>query len=259
MGDAILTVSGLSKRYGELLAVNDCSFEVERGSITGIIGPNGAGKSTTIDLVTGFTAADSGSVVFDGMEMRGKPPFAVARRGLMRTFQQSRGWPTLTVLENLLVAAPDDHRETIWRSFATPRRLRNAERRDRERARDLIELFGLGHMKNAPVRTLSGGQHRLVELARMMMAAPKMVVLDEPVASVNPVMSERIASSIARLPEMGATVLLVEHNLGFVSDICATVIVMAVGRVIAQAPMSELLGMQTVVDAYLGDVGVVAV
>jgi ABC-type branched-subunit amino acid transport system ATPase component len=254
MVDSILQVRDLSKSFGELRAVDGCSFSVDELSITGLIGPNGAGKSTTIDLISGFTGATSGSVVFAGEEICGQPAHTVSGKGLIRTFQQSRGWGHLTVLENLLVAAPPSGRDAVWRSLLAPRSLRDAERRDRAEARELLDEFGLITMKNAPVNTLSGGQRKLLEIARIMMAKPRMAILDEPVASVNPVMAESIARSIKALPARGVTVLLVEHNLGFVSDTCSTVIVMAVGKVIAQAPMAELQEHQAVVDAYLGGI-----
>jgi ABC-type branched-subunit amino acid transport system ATPase component len=259
MPEQILEVRDLRKTFGDLRAVDGCTFSVEEATITGLIGPNGAGKSTVIDLISGFTRADSGSVTFAGDELMGRPPHQIAGKRLIRTFQQARGWAHLTVLENLLVAAPPGPRESLWRPFLTPRVLRTAERADRVRARELLDEFGLLHMKNAPVHTLSGGQRRLLEVARIMMARPRMVILDEPVASVNPVMTESIARSIKRLPEHGVTVLLVEHNLGFVAETCSTVIVMALGKVIAQATMDQLQEHEAVVDAYLGDLRAAAV
>jgi ABC-type branched-subunit amino acid transport system ATPase component len=240
------------KYFGAAAAVAGCTLSVADAAVVGLIGPNGAGKSTVADLVSGFKHPDKGRVLFQGRDITGLPPYRVARAGLVRTFQIARVWPTLTVMENALVAAPDQGREVIWKAFLTPRKLRAAESADRVRARSLLEEFDMIGLKNDTAETLSGGQKRLLEFVRIMMAAPRMVVLDEPMAGVNPVMAERIVAGVRRLNAAGITVLMIEHNLEFVEEVCPTVVVMAVGAVIATGSMDELRRHPEVIGAYLG-------
>ncbi|MGH3610989.1 MAG: ABC transporter ATP-binding protein [Pseudonocardiaceae bacterium] len=220
----------------------------------GLIGPNGAGKSTVTDLVSGFKRPDRGRILLQGRDITGQPAYRVARAGLVRTFQIARVWPTLTVMENALVAAPDRGHEVIWKAFVIPRELRTAETADRVRARALLEEFGLIGLKNDTADTLSGGQKRLLEFVRIMMAAPRMVVLDEPMAGVNPIMAERIVAGVRRLNASGITVLMIEHNLELVEEVCSSVVVMAVGTVIAVGSMDDLRRHPEVIDAYLGGI-----
>ncbi|MFI5313101.1 MAG: ABC transporter ATP-binding protein [Candidatus Dormibacteria bacterium] len=247
-----LELADVWKYFGAAPAVAGCTFSVTEAAIVGLIGPNGAGKSTVTDLVSGFKHPDKGRILFEGRDITGEPPYRVARAGLVRTFQIARVWPTLTVMENALVAAPDRGHEVIWREFLTPRKLRAAEAADRGRARGLLEEFGLIGLKNDTAETLSGGQKRLLEFVRIMMAAPRMVVLDEPMAGVNPVMAERIVAGVRILNAAGITVLMIEHNLEFVEEVCPNVMVMALGSVIAVGSMEELRRHPEVLDAYLG-------
>jgi ABC-type branched-subunit amino acid transport system ATPase component len=240
------------KYFGAAAAVAGCTFSVDEAEVVGLIGPNGAGKSTVADLVSGFKQPEKGRILLKGRDITGQPPYRVARAGLVRSFQIARVWPTLTVMENALVAAPDRGREVIWKAFLTPRKLRAAESADRVRARSLLEEFGLLKLKNDTAETLSGGQKRLLEFVRIMMAAPRVVVLDEPMAGVNPVMAERIVEGVRRLNAEGITVLMIEHNLEFVEEVCPRVVVMAVGSVIATGSMEELRSHPEVIDAYLG-------
>jgi ABC-type branched-subunit amino acid transport system ATPase component len=249
---ALLEVAGLMKHFGGVPAVDGCSFAIEAGTVVGLIGPNGCGKSTVIDLVCGRKTPDAGTVTFEGRDVTGVPAYRLARAGLTRTFQRARGWSRLTVLENMLVAAAPDGRESVWRTYLTPGTLRRRDERDLVRARAILEEFGLIGLKDDAAETLSGGQQRLLEFARIVMAQPRMVLLDEPLASVNPVMAERMGAEIGRLARAGITVLLVEHNVAVVEDICPRVIVMAQGRVIAEGSMAELRRRTDVVDAYLG-------
>jgi ABC-type branched-subunit amino acid transport system ATPase component len=237
-------------------AVSDASLSVRPGSLTGLIGPNGAGKSTMINLISGFESPDSGTIVFDGQRIEGRSPHAISRLGLMRSFQSPREWPGLTVMENMLLATPIEGRETIWRGMLTPRRLRALELRDRVQARELLDEVGLLKLKNEPAGNLSGGQKRLLEFARLAAAGPRLVLLDEPQAGVNPVLRERMAELIRSMASRGVTVLMVEHNLPFLESLCDHVIVMALGSCIATGSMSELRGNASVVDAYLGQVDV---
>ena len=169
---ALLEVSGLKKHFGGVHAVDGAAFAVEEGAISGLIGPNGAGKSTTIELISGFQRPDEGVIRFAGREVQGLAPERVVGAGVIRTFQSSREWGSLTVMENLLMAAPAKRRDSFWRALCTPRTLRRAEAADRARAREVLEEFGLIALRDAPARTLSGGQKRLLEFARIIMARP---------------------------------------------------------------------------------------
>jgi len=251
---ATLEVTHLTKAFGGVKAVDDASLSVRAGSLTGLIGPNGAGKSTMINLISGFESPDSGRIVFDGKSIEGKSPHAISRLGLMRSFQSPREWPGLTVMENMLLATPIEGRETVWRGLLTARRLRAAESRDRVLARELLDEVGLLKLKNEPAGNLSGGQKRLLEFARLAAARPRLVLLDEPQAGINPVLRERMAELIRAMAASGVTVLMVEHNLPFLESLCDHVIVMALGSCIATGSMSELRANASVVDAYLGQV-----
>jgi ABC-type branched-subunit amino acid transport system ATPase component/ABC-type branched-subunit amino acid transport system permease subunit len=253
---AALEVTHLTKAFGGVRAVDDATLSVRAGSLTGLIGPNGAGKSTMINLISGFESPDSGRILFDGKSIEDRSPHAISRLGLMRSFQSPREWPGLTVMENMLLATPIEGRETVWRGLLTPRRLRAAESRDRELSRDLLDEVGLLKLKNEPAGNLSGGQKRLLEFARLAAARPRLVLLDEPQAGVNPVLRERMAELIRAMAASGVTVLMVEHNLPFLESLCDHVIVMALGSCIATGSMSELRSNASVVDAYLGQVDV---
>jgi len=251
-GQPILELIGVSKSFGGVQAVQDCSFKVARGSLTGLIGPNGAGKSTTVDLISGFQVVDAGKIVFDGREIQNKPGHLVSRMGLMRSFQAPRGWGYMTCLENLLVAPVDDKRDSLSWALWRRRRLAAIEASERARGRDVLAEFGLERMTNELAGNLSGGQQRLLEFARIMMASPRMVALDEPQSGVNPVLGQRMSDAIRRLVDSGITVLMVEHNLEFVERLCDVVIVMALGQPIAEGSMSELRRHEAVLEAYLG-------
>jgi ABC-type branched-subunit amino acid transport system ATPase component len=249
---ALFEIKGLYKSFGGVHAVSELSFSVEEASVTGLIGPNGAGKSTVIEIVTGFLKPDRGIIRFRGREIQGLPPHRISVLGLMRTFQLAREWSALTVMENMLVAAITGKRDALWRAVLTPGALRRGQDEDRARAREVLSNFGLLALRDDPARTLSGGQKRLLEFARLVMAKPQMVLLDEPMAGVNPTMRARIQESIQNLAARGMTVLLVEHNLDTVEALCNPVIVMAAGQQIATGSMHDLRSNRTVVDAYLG-------
>jgi ABC-type branched-subunit amino acid transport system ATPase component len=249
---SILEVTDLSKSFGGVEAVRKCSFTIEQGSITGLIGSNGAGKSTTVNLLSGFQRADSGEVRFAGESIMGRPPNQVAARGLIRTFQTAREWGSLSVMENMLVAARAMGRDAAWRSLFRPRRIATAERDDREAARGILADLGLLALRDDRAGELSGGQKRLLEFARIMMARPQLALLDEPLSGVNPVLVERISHAIEYLRQSGITLVIVEHNLTFVEQACDTAIVMALGTVIASGTMNALRKDPAVLDAYLG-------
>lgn len=250
----LLQVRGLVKAFGGVLAVNEATFTVPDSAVVGLIGPNGAGKSTAIDLISGFKPVDAGSVLFGDTELTGRTPHAISRMGLVRTFQSPREWPSMTVFDNLMLAVGRLDREALWRGIFAQPRLRRLERDDRERVREVARRFGLSRLMNQPAGNLSGGQKRLVEFARIAMAQPRMVILDEPMGGVNPVLGERIGRAVREFVTAGSSVLIVEHNLRFIEETCDEVIVMDLGKVIAQGPYQQLRNNQRVIDAYLGAV-----
>jgi ABC-type branched-subunit amino acid transport system ATPase component/ABC-type branched-subunit amino acid transport system permease subunit len=252
---AILVIEGLNKHFGGLVAVDNCSFRVPKGQVTGVIGPNGAGKSTAIDLISGFKLADAGTVFFEGTAIQGLPPHRISRLGLIRTFQKPREWPGLTVLENVLLARWDPEREALWRSLIGYGRVqRLTSKSELGRAREILAELGLDKLSNERAGNLSGGQKRLVEFARIRMAAPRLVILDEPMGGVNPVLGERMVAAIEGFIASGTSVIVVEHNLPFIERVADHVIVMSQGSVIAAGPFESLRSNQSVIDAYLGEV-----
>jgi ABC-type branched-subunit amino acid transport system ATPase component len=254
VSEPLLQVSGLSKHFGGVQAVDKCEFTVAEHSVVGLIGPNGAGKSTAINLISGFLRPDAGSVRFQGVEIVGRAPHEISRMGLIRTFQTPHEWASLTVFDNLMLAHRDFALEALWRNLVVPWHTRRVDRTRRQQVREAAATFGLAHLINEPAGNLSGGQKRLVEFARIAIAAPKMVILDEPMGGVNPVLGERIGQAIRDLVAVGSSVLIVEHNLRFIEETCSSVVVMDQGSVIAEAPYASLRDNQRVVDAYLGSV-----
>jgi ABC-type branched-subunit amino acid transport system ATPase component len=254
VGAAALEVRGLTKHFGGVYAVEGCSFEAPAGHVTGLIGPNGAGKSTAIDLISGFKLPDGGTVIFKGIEIQGFTPHRISRLGLIRTFQSPREWPGLTVLENVVMARWDSSREGFFRGLVGAGRAQRVESAaELATAREILDEFGLATLRNEQAGNLSGGQKRLVEFARIRMAQPELVILDEPMGGVNPVLGERMALAIESFIASGASVIVVEHNLPFIERVTQHVIVMAQGTVIAEGPFESLRSNREVVDAYLGE------
>jgi ABC-type branched-subunit amino acid transport system ATPase component len=248
----LLEVAGISKTYGGVHAVDNLSFGIDRNEAVGLIGPNGAGKSTVIALVSGFNTADSGTVLFDGQDVTRQDAYLRARRGLVRTFQLARVWGRLSVMENMLVAASNPSREALWRQFVPSRARRTAENRDRVQAREILADFDLLRLKDLPAAQLSGGQKRLLEFARIVVARPRLVLLDEPTASLSPTMSKRVGESIRYLVAAGIAVLLIEHDTALAEAVCPRILCMAAGRLIAEGSMAHLRRNSEVVEAYLG-------
>ncbi|HKV59908.1 MAG TPA: ABC transporter ATP-binding protein [Ktedonobacteraceae bacterium] len=250
----ILDARNMVKSFGGLRAVDDCSFTVRRGSITGLIGPNGAGKSTAANLITGFIRADSGSILFDGKNLAHLPAHRIARHGLTRTFQITRELERMTVTENMLAAPHHQLGESFWLGLLGLPAVHKQENENLKRALKLLQDFDLYHLRDEYAGNLSGGQRRLLELARVVMTQPKLLLLDEPFAGINPVLAERLSNYIDALcKDEGITFLIIEHNLAMVERLCQTVIVMALGRAIAEGSMAELRQNPAVVDAYLGE------
>ena len=253
--ESILVIERLYKHFGGVAAVDNCSFRALKGQVTGLIGPNGAGKSTVIDLMSGFKLPDAGTIAFEGTALQGLPPHRISRLGLIRTFQTPREWPGLTVLENVLLARWDPEREALWRSLIGLGRVqRSASEAELRKAREILVEFGLNKLGNERAGNLSGGQKRLVEFARMRMAEPQLVILDEPMGGVNPVLGERMATAIEGFIASGISVIIVEHNLPFIERVAHQVVVMSQGSVIAAGPFDSLRSNQSVIDAYLGEV-----
>jgi ABC-type branched-subunit amino acid transport system ATPase component len=250
--DQLLAVSDLRRSFGGVRAVDGVSFHVERGSVTGLIGPNGAGKSTALGTIAGALRPDAGSVEFDGHDITKLAPMKRARRGLIRTFQSSSEFDRLTVLENLLVGDQHHPGETLLGALVWGgRSWRAHERAVVARARELLDSFQMSDKEDEWAGNLSGGQKRLLEIMRGLMAEPKLLLLDEPMAGVNPTLARGIERHLLRLREQGLTMLMVEHELGVVDRLCDRVIVMAQGKVISEGTMETLRRDQEVLDAYL--------
>jgi ABC-type branched-subunit amino acid transport system ATPase component len=248
---ASLQVSEIVRAFGGVRAVDDASFEVEAGSITGLIGPNGAGKSTLFNCISGFLRPQSGRVLLDGKRIDRRAPHRVARAGLVRTFQTPRALTRMTVLENVMLAAPRQGGERLAGSLLSSARRR--EREVRARATELLQLVRLDGEASALAGTLSGGQRKLLDLVRALMVEPRILLLDEPMAGVSPTLRVELLEHILALRERdGLTLLIVEHDLDFVMRASDRVIVMNDGRVIAQGPPEEVRADERVVDAYLG-------
>jgi neutral amino acid transport system ATP-binding protein len=247
----ILAVRGVRRDFGGVKAVDGASFSSLGGRVTGLIGPNGAGKSTLLGIIAGAIKASSGTVTFDGHDVTGLPPNQVARRGLIRTFQLSAEFSKLTVLENLLVAAPGQKGESLL--GAELGRLYWGPNQDAlvETARGVLDRFGMTPKEDELAGNLSGGQKRLLEIMRALMAKPKMLLLDEPFAGVNPTLAREIEQYLLDLRDEGLSMIMVEHDLNVVERLCDPVVVMAQGRVISEGTMREVTARQEVLDAYL--------
>ena len=251
--DAVIDVQNVSKRFGGLRAVNDCSLRVERGSITGLIGPNGAGKSTLFNLVAGNIVPDSGRIIFDGQDVTGLKPHQLFHRGMLRTFQIAHEFSNMTALENLMMVPSGQPGESLIRTWFMPGVVKEAERHVRQKALDVIDFLKLGHVKYELAGNLSGGQKKLLELGRTMMVDAKVVLLDEVAAGVNRTLLQDLASNIERMnAELGYTFFVIEHDMDLIGRLCDPVIVMAQGEKIAEGPMSEIRANPEIIEAYFG-------
>jgi branched-chain amino acid transport system ATP-binding protein/neutral amino acid transport system ATP-binding protein len=247
----ILEVRGLARRFGGVVALDGLDLAVRRGTVTALIGPNGAGKSTAFQCISGVIRPDSGSVVFDGQDITGARPDRITRAGLVRSFQIARGIPRLTVLENLLLYGPSQPGEgvaaAIWRGPAVRRR----EEELRARAIAVASRLNLARVLDNQAAALSGGQKKLMEIGRALMAEPRLLILDEPVAGVNPTLAADIGRHIAELRDEGMTVLVVEHHMDFVASLCDPVIVMAEGRKLTEGSFEAIASDARVQEAYM--------
>ncbi len=253
MSDAVIDVVNVSKAFGGLQAVKNCSLQVGRGSITGLIGPNGAGKSTLFNLVAGNIAPDSGRIVFDGEDITGKSPHELFGLGMLRTFQIAHEFSNMTALENLMMVPGDQPGETLAATWFMPGAVRKREIAVRQKANDVIDFLKLAHVKNELAGNLSGGQKKLLELGRTMMVDAKVVLLDEVAAGVNRTLLQDLAANIERMNrELGYTFFVIEHDMDLIGRLCDPVIVMAAGEKIAEGPMSEIRADEQIIEAYFG-------
>jgi branched-chain amino acid transport system ATP-binding protein len=249
----LLDVQAVTKSFEGLRAVNECSLQVSRGTITGLIGPNGAGKTTLFNIVTGFLKPTSGRIVFAGNRVDGLPPHRVFARGIVRTFQIPRELKQMTVLENLMLVPAGQSGERLWNPWLLPFRVRRQEREIRDKALEVLEFVNLWHLRHEYASTLSSGQKKLLELARTLMCDPQLILLDEPGAGVNPTLMKSLALLVERLrDESGITFFLIEHDMDLVARLCNPVIVMSSGEKIAEGTPEEVVHNEQVLEAYLG-------
>jgi neutral amino acid transport system ATP-binding protein len=249
----LLEVEGVVKRFGGIHAIDGASFTVAEGSMTALIGPNGAGKTTLFHAITGFQRVDRGSVRLAGTEVIGQPAYARARRGMVRTFQITKALEAMPVIDNMMLAAPEQPGERFRNLVFHPAAVRRREREVREQSMKLLEFFKLAELADAYAGTLSGGQRKLLELARALMTEPRLLLLDEPMAGINPSLGRLLLDYLQQLRrEQGVTILYVEHDMEVVMNHSDRVVVMAEGKVIAAGEPHAVRSDPAVIDAYLG-------
>ncbi|HNE88018.1 MAG: ABC transporter ATP-binding protein [Candidatus Nanopelagicales bacterium] len=249
--DPILIADGVMRHFGGLVAVDVDHVEIQRGTITALIGPNGAGKTTFFNLLTGFDRPNEGKWTFEGRQLAGVRPHKVAKYGMVRTFQLTKALSRLTVMENMRLGAQHQRGEKLYASFL-PFLWSGQEKEISERALRLLESFNLAQKQDDLAGSLSGGQRKLLEMARALMVQPDMIMLDEPMAGVNPALTQSLLDHIREVRASGTTVLFVEHDMDMVRDISDWVIVMSQGKVIAEGPPHDVMQNEAVIDAYLG-------
>ena len=248
----LLEITNLRRAFYGLDVLRGVDLAVEAGRITGLIGPNGAGKTTLFNVVSGLVPPDTGSIRLDGVEIAGRAPHVISRRGLVRTFQVARGFPRLSVFQHLLLYGRDQPGESLWQAIVGSRAARAREAVLAERAWETARSLRLDHVIDNPATALSGGQKKLLEIGRALMAEPRLVLLDEPTAGVNPTLQNEIGERLLELPRRGISVLLIEHDMGFIARLCDPVIVMAEGQVLTQGSFEDVRQDHRVREAYLG-------
>ena len=248
--DSMLIADGVSRTFGGLRAVDVDHVEIQRGAITALIGPNGAGKTTFFNLLTGFDKADSGEVLFNEKSIMGVRSHRLAKRGMVRTFQLTKALSKMTVIDNMKLGAPNQIGETFWKALLPV--WRSQDREIEAKADALLDRFNLDHMREEFAGTMSGGQRKLIEMARALMTEPTLVMLDEPMAGVNPALTQSLLGHVKGLRAAGLTVIFVEHDMDVVQDISDWVVVMAEGAIIAEGTPDDIASNPLVIDAYLG-------
>ena len=248
----LLAASGLCKSFGGVKAVDSAEIQVASGSITGLIGPNGAGKTTLFNLLSNFIRAERGKVVFDGEPVQHLQPYQIAQQGMIRTFQVAKTLSRLSVLENMLLAAQKQIGENFWLVQFQQHKIAKEEKQQRERAMFLLESVGLVHKAQDYAGGLSGGQRKLLEMGRALMTNPKLILLDEPAAGVNPRLIDEICQRITAWNQEGMTFLIIEHNMDVIMSLCDRVWVLAEGRNLAAGTPEEIQRNSKVLEAYLG-------
>jgi ABC-type branched-subunit amino acid transport system ATPase component len=251
--DDLLRIELACKSFGKMEAIDRCSLKVTKGTITALIGPNGAGKTTLFNLISGFHKLDKGKVFFKGYRIDGLRPDQIFHRGLIRTFQISRGLDKMTLLENLMLVPGRQEGERLWNAWFRPWRVRTQEKAVKERALETLEFVELYHLRDEYAENISTGQKRLLEIARTMMADPEIILLDEPGAGVNPTLMNKLIGYILQLNDQGKTFFIVEHNMDLVMAICDPIIVMNAGSILTQGPPRQIRNDERVINAYLGD------
>jgi branched-chain amino acid transport system ATP-binding protein/neutral amino acid transport system ATP-binding protein len=249
---SLLEVRGLARSFYGVRALDGVDLDVEAGTITGLIGPNGAGKTTVFNCVTGLIPADAGTVRFAGRDVTGWRPDLIAAGGLVRTFQIARGFPRLSVLENLMLYGTRQPGEVLWKALARLPAVNRRELALRERAFGVARRLNLTRVLNDPASDLSGGQKKLLELGRALMSDPRLILLDEPIAGVNPSLANELALHLQSLQRDGITFLIIEHHLDVIARLCHPVIVMAEGRHLAEGSFADVASNERVQEAYMG-------
>ena len=249
--EPILLVDNLNKRFDGTVALDNFSLKVQAASITGIIGPNGAGKTTLFNVITGFLPPDSGSIQYNDQQLVGMPPHQIARKGIVRTFQQLRLITRLTVLDNILLAFQNQAGERLRNIFTFSRLIKIQEQENRKKTQELLDSLGIRDKENALVEDLSYGQQKMVSLLCCLAAGAKLVLLDEPVAGVNPEIINIILEMIRKLPEQGVTVILIEHNMDAIMRVCDNLVFMDQGKKIVEGDPEMVRNDPAVIEAYL--------
>ncbi len=252
MGNEILKIDGARKGFGGLQAVDGCSLSIQEGTIVGLIGPNGAGKSTLFDLISGFAGLDAGSIIFSGREITGLPAYKIARLGLIRTFQIPRALMRMTVLENMMLGGQNQVGEMIFAPIIRHGKVQAEERSIENKAEEILKFFDLLRMKDEYAGSMSGGQKKMLEMARALMADPRLLLLDEPFAGLNPTLSERLIEKVKKLRDKGLTIMIIEHAIPYVLALSDELYVLNKGAVLANGRPDLVISDPRVFEAYLG-------